>query len=1103
MFSRILESRASKHCNRGDLEKAIRWYARARNFRRVAELYEEQGQFAPAIEAWVQSGNRRKAAAMCIRRGEFLRAAELLREEQLMLQAARCYFLGGELQKAVNLYLDLGDRRRAAQIYEQSGKREKAAQYYAMGGHLDDAIRLYKRLGRHDIVLQMYEKKGRSAEDAKTCEANGEHLYAAALWERAGQLDRGAALYVLIGDVEKAVALYVKNQNFEKAGEIYEQRNQLQRAAEYYEQDAGTVLRAAALYEVLLLCEEVQRIVERGEVICTAHAQKSGHLVVGLDTREIVLFNEGFERVWQFKIPGAASPVSLSTDEKASRIIVGTDDGQLYCLDDKHTVVWQKEYPEAVRGISLSREGESVVIATGDIIQCLDATGNVKWELQTSFKAWSVCHAPDQQTLYAGTLAGDLYCLDTSGVVRKRRSLGGRVYRLRCGGQADHVLAGIGENQIGIFTRALEEVWCHTHGETIEDFLYLSNEPLVVVADAHDVLVFDVEGRCHGQWHYEDKIRVVSLDRRPGHFTLALENRVMLLLRLLDCKRRAAACYEAGKDLRKAAEIYESIADHREAFRLYREVGDFEKAAQNIHLIGDILTAANHFEKAGNFGKAAGLYEEMQEFAKAAYCYGKAGNFEKAAELYEGLSDKLLSASFYERAGLYSKAAKLYRDANQNQQAILNYEKHLDEYGEDNQIAYALGVLYLREERTEEAIKIFQKLVPAEEYRRDALMSLAECFVQEQLYDIAIDRYMECLGGATKVTFENRPAFYGLGLAYEFAGRFPNAKDIYEKILAVDFYYRDVRDRLKRVEELSAVFSDASGSSQASQASMTRRIHDMSDDMRRRYQIMSRLGEGGMGVVYLALDRKLNREVAWKVLPTHLSHNEVLRQRLVREARATARLSHQHIVAIYDVGAEKNECFISMEYIKGTNLRKILQNQQNLTVMLALRYSLQIADALSLAHKENIIHRDIKPENIMITADGDNVKVMDFGLARLADEVSLTREGSLMGSLPYMAPEQIKGKEVDSRADIYALGIMMYELLAGQTPFVGGNVLAQHLHSEPPPLEKLRADVPEKFREVIFSCLEKDREQRPKDGNELYEMLRIVSPETIHQGDIK
>jgi len=108
-----------------------------------------------------------------------------------------------------------------------------------------------------------------------------------------------------------------------------------------------------------------------------------------------------------------------------------------------------------------------------------------------------------------------------------------------------------------------------------------------------------------------------------------------------------------------------------------------------------------------------------------------------------------------------------------------------------------------------------------------------------------------------------------------------------------------------------------------------------------------------------------------------------------------------------------------------------------------------------------------------------------------------------MGSLPYMAPEQIKGKEVDSRADIYALGIMMYELLAGQTPFVGGNVLAQHLHSEPPPLEKLRADVPEKFREVIFSCLEKDREQRPKDGNELYEMLRIVSPETIHQGDIK
>jgi serine/threonine-protein kinase len=279
---------------------------------------------------------------------------------------------------------------------------------------------------------------------------------------------------------------------------------------------------------------------------------------------------------------------------------------------------------------------------------------------------------------------------------------------------------------------------------------------------------------------------------------------------------------------------------------------------------------------------------------------------------------------------------------------------------------------------------------------------------------------------------------------------------------------------------------------------MTRPIHELSGDMRRRYQILSRLGEGGMGVVYLALDRKLNRQVAWKVLPTHLSNNEVLRQRLVREARATARLNHPHIVAVYDVGADKKECFISMEYIKGNNLRKLLQEHQTLAILQALRYSMQIADALSLAHRENIIHRDIKPENIMITTDGDSAKVMDFGLARLADESSLTREGSLMGSLPYMAPEQIKGKEVDSRTDIYALGIMMYELLAGCTPFVGGNILAQHLHNEPPPLEASRPEVPGQFREVIRRCLEKDRELRPKDGGELFELLKTVSPETLH-----
>jgi serine/threonine-protein kinase len=247
-----------------------------------------------------------------------------------------------------------------------------------------------------------------------------------------------------------------------------------------------------------------------------------------------------------------------------------------------------------------------------------------------------------------------------------------------------------------------------------------------------------------------------------------------------------------------------------------------------------------------------------------------------------------------------------------------------------------------------------------------------------------------------------------------------------------------------------------------------------------------------MGIVYKAKDKKLEREVAWKVLPRKLSKDKEFQTRFIREARAVAALNHKNIVAVYDIGEEFGESFIAMEFIDGPSLREILTKKKTLTVEEVLDYGKQIAQGLGTAHRRGIIHRDIKPENVMVVSETNEIKVMDFGLARVEEASNLTQEGAIMGTWRYMAPEQVTGKRADSALDVYAVGIMLFEMLTGSPPFTEGDLAYHQVNTTPPEVNELLPDVPDSLNDIIKKCLEKEIDARYADGFELFEALETV-----------
>ena len=262
-----------------------------------------------------------------------------------------------------------------------------------------------------------------------------------------------------------------------------------------------------------------------------------------------------------------------------------------------------------------------------------------------------------------------------------------------------------------------------------------------------------------------------------------------------------------------------------------------------------------------------------------------------------------------------------------------------------------------------------------------------------------------------------------------------------------------------------------------------------------RYEIIKKIGDGGMAFVYKAKDILLNRIVAVKVLRPEFVDDDEFLGKFKREAEAVASLSHPNIVNVYDVGEDGKVHYIVMEYIDGQNLKEIIKNEGPLDEYTALDITKQIAMALSAAHKKGIIHRDIKPHNILISNEGRVVKVADFGIAKAVSNSTMTNIGSIIGSVHYFSPEQAKGKFVSNNADLYSLGIVLYEMIIGKVPFRGDSPISialQHINDEIEFTSEEQINIPQSVRTIIKKLTEKSSVDRYQSAEEVIEDIEYI-----------
>jgi len=265
-----------------------------------------------------------------------------------------------------------------------------------------------------------------------------------------------------------------------------------------------------------------------------------------------------------------------------------------------------------------------------------------------------------------------------------------------------------------------------------------------------------------------------------------------------------------------------------------------------------------------------------------------------------------------------------------------------------------------------------------------------------------------------------------------------------------------------------------------------------------RYRLERRLGRGGMAVVHLAHDEELRRQVAVKVLAEPLAADDDFRRRFLREARVAARLSHPNVVAVYDAGEDDGVPFIVMELVRGETLAAVLTRRGRLPAQEVVELGVQAASGLAHAHEHGLVHRDVKPQNLLLREDG-TLKVADFGIARPAASTErLTEVGTVLGTAAYLAPEQATGDDVTAAADVYALGVVLYEALAGRTPYPAaslGELLAARKEGGPRPVRELAPETPEPLEDAIMRCLARNPLYRPTSAAEAARLLAAAAPE--------
>jgi eukaryotic-like serine/threonine-protein kinase len=370
-------------------------------------------------------------------------------------------------------------------------------------------------------------------------------------------------------------------------------------------------------------------------------------------------------------------------------------------------------------------------------------------------------------------------------------------------------------------------------------------------------------------------------------------------------------------------------------------------------------------------------------------------------------------------------------------------------------------------------------------------------FQGQGMLDMAFEKFRKC-----PVDDSMKDVLYGLALDFERKRQFNKAVQVYEHIGTVDKNFKDITERSQklRIAGETVILGGRGGMKAGADSTVLVQgggVSELAKPTLGRYEVLKELGKGAMGTVYLGKDPKINREVAIKTLRFEdefdAADTKAMKERFFREAESAGRLVHPNIVTIYDAGDDGDISYIAMELLSGSDLKDYTTKDKLLPVHETLETIAKVADALDYAHSQNVVHRDIKPANIMRLKDG-KIKVTDFGIARITSQ-SKTATGTVMGTPSYMSPEQLAGAKVDGRADLFSLGVTLYELLTGEKPFTGETVatLMYRIANAPhPPIEQARADLPSGCRAIVDKALEKDPNKRYQRGSEMASEIRAL-----------
>lgn len=579
------------------------------------------------------------------------------------------------------------------------------------------------------------------------------------------------------------------------------------------------------------------------------------------------------------------------------------------------------------------------------------------------------------------------------------------------------------------------------------------------------------------------------------------------LLARVGSQNRAAQIFEVQGEPLRAAEAYLEAGLLQQASQNFRKAGKLRQAADLEEEFGEqamaLATRAEAAISEGNLLEAAKLYSRANEPLQAATYFERSGAIEEAAEHYERGNDYANAVRLLARLKNYVRAARVAEQANDLRTAITFYKETGDlnaqirlykQMGELSQAAKLL--LELR--RLEEAEEIIESMNAADPGAMQVFEAFGDILSGRGQTEEAYARYRTAVGNRP-VNNETLSLYKKMSKMLFETDELGPAQELLKQIIT---FKPDDSASIQLLSELSQAQARRQEQSRLARSGVAQNDIRNSqvnqafghltgvEQQQDRYEILEEIARGGMGIVYKAKDRFLDRTIALKVLNENFAENQLAIEYFVREARSAASLNHPTIVTIFDVGQQQGYVFMAMELIDGTTLKNYIRHKGVLSEPQIIWIAIQCCTALDFAHSRGIIHRDIKSGNAMLTRD-KSLKIMDFGLAKAIRDHQ-GEHTQLIGTPYYMSPEQVSGVNVDFRSDLYSLGCMLYECATGRVPFKEGEPAYHHVHTLPVPPKERNPEISDTLNAYILRLLEKNPDNRFQSAGECLEYVKTM-----------